>query len=529
MRAFFVTCCVSLLLGMNPGTSAKSFGQEGWQVQLRLQQETSEGTGRYHRLVKQEEWLPSETAIIVCDMWDSHHCYRAVLREQEFAPRLNTLLHQARDAGAIIIHAPSDCMAAYESHPARKRAIAVPPATNYPAEIANWCYQIPSEERGRYPIDQTDGGEDDTPEEHARWEKELVAAGRNPKTPWLKQIDVLEINAELDYVTDKGKEVWSILQSRGIRNVILAGVHTNMCVLGRPFGLRRLSQAGMNVVLMRDLTDTMYNPASWPYVSHFSGTDLIIDHIERFVCPTVSSEQWLGGQPFRFAADERPHVAIVVNEPEYETVRTLPLFVTEVLQRDHRVQLFFGDDEDPNLFPGIEQILDADVLLLSVRRRTSPEEQLRVFRQFVAAKKPVVGIRTANHAFHLRTGEVPATRSSWPQWDAEVFGGNYSNHYGNELVAMVTPDSARREHPILKNIPSTPFVAGGSLYVVSPLSAGTEVLMTGMVEGKQPEPVAWTFNRADGGKSFYTSLGTPADFEHPVFQQMLLNAISWAR
>ena len=61
---------------------------------------------------------------------------------------------------------------------------------------------------------------------------------------------------------------------------------------------------GVNVVLMRDLTDSMYNPKSWPYVSHAEGTSLIIAHIEKHVCPTITSDQILGGKPFEFAALE---------------------------------------------------------------------------------------------------------------------------------------------------------------------------------------------------------------------------------
>ena len=57
---------------------------------------------------------------------------------------------------------------------------------------------------------------------------------------------------------------------------MLTGVHTNMCVLGRPFGLRNMASHGKNVVLIRDLTDTMYNSRSWPYVSHFEGTNRIV-------------------------------------------------------------------------------------------------------------------------------------------------------------------------------------------------------------------------------------------------------------
>jgi hypothetical protein len=59
-----------------------------------------------------ESWLPSRTAVIVCDMWDLHHCKNAVIREGEMAPRMNEVLEKARAAGVFIIHAPSSCMKA---------------------------------------------------------------------------------------------------------------------------------------------------------------------------------------------------------------------------------------------------------------------------------------------------------------------------------------------------------------------------------------------------------------------------------
>jgi len=66
-----------------------------------------------------------------------------------------------------------------------------------------------------------------------------------------------------------------------------------------------MAKNGKNVVLMRDMTDTMYNPQRAPMVSHFRGTELIIEHIEKYVCPTVTSDQIIGGEPFRFKADTR--------------------------------------------------------------------------------------------------------------------------------------------------------------------------------------------------------------------------------
>jgi len=273
------------------------------QFTLQKRVETKPGSGEFRVTTTAEKWNPRQTAIIVCDMWDLHHCKNAVTREGELAPRMNDLLEKVRAQGVFIIHAPSSCMKPYEGHPARERAKAAPKAANLPTDIASWCRQIPAEEQGKYPIDQTDGGEDDDPVEHAAWAAELKAKGLNPRAPWTRQIDVLKIHDQ-DAISDSGVEVWNLLEQRGISNVILMGVHVNMCVAGRPFGLRQMAKNGKRVVLMRDMTDSMYNPARWPFVDHFRGTALFIEHLEKYVCPTITSDQMMGGKPFRFSGDK---------------------------------------------------------------------------------------------------------------------------------------------------------------------------------------------------------------------------------
>src|SRR5690606_17228430 len=173
-------------------------------------------------------------------------------------------------------------------------------------------------------------------------------------------------------------------------------------------------------------------------------------------------------------------------------------------------------------------VKEADVLLVSVRRRTLPKEQLDYVRKHVAAGKPVIGIRTASHAFTLRRQDPPEGLSAWPEFDAQVFGGNYTNHHGNKLVATISIIEKNVDHPIIDGVPSKEFQSNGSLYVVSPLAEGTTPLLMGRVKGHDPEPVAWTFERAGGGRSFYTSLGHPDDFDTPAFVQMLKNAVDWA-
>ena len=94
-------------------------------LQLRTQNESSPDSGRYHRIHRSENWKPSETAIVVCDVWDLHHCLNAVRRVEQLAPRLNEVLTEARKRGVTIIHSPSGCMKTYAKSPARQRAMAI--------------------------------------------------------------------------------------------------------------------------------------------------------------------------------------------------------------------------------------------------------------------------------------------------------------------------------------------------------------------------------------------------------------------
>jgi nicotinamidase-related amidase len=294
-----------LLATLGLGQATRGAEPDRLSLQLRSRVEAPEGSGKYRTEVKPAEWDPKATAIIVCDMWDLHHSLNATLRLKEMAPRMDQLLRAARGRGILIIHAPSSCMDTYAQHPSRKRAVEVPRSKNLPAEIGVWCKQIPAEAKGTYPIDQEGGNNDDDPAAQARWAAELAAMGRNPAHPWKSETDLLSIDPDADMISDKGEEIWSILENRHIDHVILAGVHTNMCVLGRPFGLRQMAKNGKQVALLRDLTDTMYSPERFPYVNHFAGTDLIVEHIEKYVSPTITSDQFLGGTPFKYRGDTR--------------------------------------------------------------------------------------------------------------------------------------------------------------------------------------------------------------------------------
>ena len=223
----------------------------------------------------------------------------------------------------------------------------------------------------------------------------------------------------------------------------------------------------------------------------------------------------------------RPHVVMLVAEREYETMRSLRRF-SEDQKKSYRITIVAEDPNDRNRLIGIESLQTADLLLVSVRRRTLPQEQLGLIRKFVSQGKPVIGIRTASHAFSLRNKQPPEGRADWQDFDQIVLGGNYTNHHGNDLQVELTFADEESDHSIIKdmNVKGS-YSSSSSLYRVSPLMPDAKVLMRGQVQGHPSEPIAWTFKRADGGKSFYTSLGNVDDFRGQVLPELLANAIAW--
>lgn len=493
---------------------------------LRSRQKMPEGHPEtFHR---EATWKASETAVIVCDMWDLHHCRNATLRVGELAPRLDRFLKEVRRRGATIIHAPSSCTSFYEDHPARRRAKEAPKAKSHPGEIGQWCHSIPAEKGLEFPVDHSDGGCDSTGELQEAFARELAEKGRNPGAPWKRQIDRIEIQPT-DFISDDGHEIWNVLEARGIQNVLLTGVHTNMCVLGRPFGLRQMARNGKNVALVRDLTDTMYNPARRPHLDHFRGTDRVVEYIEKVVAPTITSDQILGGEPFRFEGDRKnPKIVFVIAEREYLTRRSLPEFAAKHLEtRGYACSFVQASPEDRHDFPGLGELRSADLLVLSVRRRALPEEQLEIIRAHLEAGKPLVALRTSSHAFGRdpkKKGEV-----AWHEFDREILGAHYQGHYGKTRPGgpptLVHRAKGAGAHPVLEGLPAEPFRVHTTLYKNRDLASDTRVLLLGRIEGQAEEPLAWT--RESRGKVFYTSLGGVEDFALEEFNRLLANAIRW--
>ena len=213
----------------------------------------------------------ARTAIIITDMWDKHWCSGATGRVGLLAARMQPVLESARRAGILIIHAPSETMDFYANAPGRLLAQNAPHVAT-PPELKLQDAPLP--------IDDSEGG-CDTP-------------GDKYYLAWKRENSALTI-VPGDVISDDGAEIYNVLKEHQIDTVVYMGVHANMCILGRSFGVRQMSKWGMRCILVRDLTDAMYNPASRPFVSHAAGTELVIEFIEQYWAPSVTSSDLLAG------------------------------------------------------------------------------------------------------------------------------------------------------------------------------------------------------------------------------------------
>lgn len=238
------------------------------QLRSHVLDQNERGWAIWREEVVERSLAADRIAIVICDMWDQHWSRGAAERVGAMVPRMDGVLAAARAKGVHIIHAPSETMDFYTDHPARQRILALPPVEPPP----NREHPDPP-----LPIDDRDGGSDTGEPETGR--------------VWTRQHAGLTIDAERDVISDNGREVYSYLRHHAIEQVLILGVHTNMCILRRSFAIKQMAKWGQPIALVRDLTDTMYNPARAPYVSHDAGTQLVIGYIERFWCPSVSSAE----------------------------------------------------------------------------------------------------------------------------------------------------------------------------------------------------------------------------------------------
>jgi hypothetical protein len=257
-------------------------------------------------------------------------------------------------------------------------------------------------------------------------------------------------------------------------------------------------------------------------------------------------------------------VVLIAADEEYRSEETLPQ-LARILAKRHGfncIVLFGTDPKDgavcPNVtnnIPGLENLKRADLLIMLIRWRDLPDDQMKQIIDYAESGRPMIGMRTATHPFNLKGGAY--LKYSWdnksPDYEGgfgrQVFGETWIAHHGEHGKEGTRGILAtgQESHPILKGIAPGSIFGPTDVYGVRlplpgdslPLVMGevTETLDPGSKGVSGPKnnpmmPIAWTKSyRGSSGRSsrvFATTMGAAQDFTSEGVRRMLVNAVYWS-
>jgi hypothetical protein len=257
------------------------------------------------------------------------------------------------------------------------------------------------------------------------------------------------------------------------------------------------------------------------------------------------------------------HIVLVSGDEEYRSEEALPE-LAKILATHHGFRctvLFAIDPRDGTInpdrrdnIPGLEALDSADLMILFTRFRDLPDAQMKHIVDYVESGRPVIGMRTATHAFDLKTSKT-YRNYSWDDKESgggfgrRVFGETWIDHHGRhgkQSTRGVIPKK-QEKHPVLRGIHSGEIWVPTDVYRVRlPLPGDSVPLVLGQVlEGMSPDdppvsgpqndpmmPVAWvkSYSGAAGKTSrvFATTMGAAQDLQNEGLRRMLVNACYWA-
>jgi len=251
---------------------------------------------------------------------------------------------------------------------------------------------------------------------------------------------------------------------------------------------------------------------------------------------------------------KRPHIVFVTGDEEYRSEESMPMLgrIAQSVLNAKVTVCYALDSEgfiDPNNaenIEGLEALASADLMVLFTRFRALPDDQLQYILDYAESGKPMVGFRTATHAFKYENDlEKGFLNEEWPK---KVFGQKWITHHGhfedgNLPLTEVNIYADQKTHPILNGF--EPFKAYSWLYHVEgngdQLSGGCRPLVSGRsLRSKYAEsqeypfnnPVAWhkTYTGTSGvaARVFFTTLGHPYDFKEVAMRKLAINGMAWA-
>lgn len=262
------------------------------------------------------------------------------------------------------------------------------------------------------------------------------------------------------------------------------------------------------------------------------------------------------------------HVVLISGDEEYRSEEALTQ-LAKILAKHHgftctvlyAIDPKTGDISSSTVdnIPGLEALRKADLMVIATRFRNLPDEQMKEIDDYLLAGKPVIGMRTATHAFN-----IPAERKyahyGWQSklermpdgFGRHVLGETWISHHGHHghesTKGLVAPGA--KDHPILRGIADGDVWGPSDVYGVRlPLPGDSVPLVLGQVlEGMKPDspvvtgedakknepmmPVAWTKTYSvDGGpkgRVFTTTMGAATDLTSEGMRRLLVNACYWA-
>jgi type 1 glutamine amidotransferase len=257
------------------------------------------------------------------------------------------------------------------------------------------------------------------------------------------------------------------------------------------------------------------------------------------------------------------HIVLVSGDEEYRSEEALPQ-LGKILAKHHGFKctvLFPIDLKDgtinPNVsnIPGLDALGSADLLIVFLRMRNLPDEQMQHLVDYIESGKPIIGMRTATHAFQ-NPGSQRFAKYDWQGkekgyeqgFGRQVLGETWISHHGKHgsqsTRGIIAPDA--QDHPIARGIKDGDIWGPTDVYGVRlPLPSGSKTLVLGQVlqgmkatdapvEGKQNDPmmpIAWVRNYSSAsGKSarvFATTMGASQDLESAGLRRLLVNASYW--
>lgn len=239
---------------------------------------------------------PLKVGVIAVDVWNYHWCKTATMRVDAFVPRMNHALDAARSLGMTVMLCPSDVVDNYVGYPQRESVLAMK-LIEMPKLIEIVCPPVP--DAGGCACDR-------------------IRCGSN--YGWDGMHPALRIDNH-DLMPDTQAEVYTICKSRQLTHLIYIGFHTQVCLLGKPMGLRAMKAAGLTCYLARDMTDAHPGYDSSRGFTPDANTQQVVEHFEKHLAPTIHLQQeleklnlWdkrLVVDPVRIApwgTDSRPHL-----------------------------------------------------------------------------------------------------------------------------------------------------------------------------------------------------------------------------